>query len=48
MHVVTVMTVGSGKKVLLVEATEVPVKPEIRTDDEVVVAILLEDVELEP
>jgi len=42
------MTVGSGKKVLLDEVTKVPVTPEIRTDDEVILAMLLEEVELDP
>jgi len=47
-QLVTVMTEGSAKKVLLDEATEVPVTPEIRTDDEVILAMLREEVELDP
>ena len=42
MHVVTVMTVRSGKIVLLEE--EVPMTPEISTEEDVVGAMLLEEV----
>lgn len=48
MHVVTVMTVGSTENVLLDETIGFPVTPEIGTDDEVIVAMLLVEVELEP
>jgi len=47
-HVVTVMTVGSAKKVLLDEAIGLYVTPEMNANDEVIIVMLLEDVELDP